>query len=360
MKQKLVYISSEWMYDVDMGILNYISEEYEVHWFFMNNEQSPRVKKEDVVSYAQQNDIKLYWKNNNIKQLSPRKILYYIEMAKEVNAINPDIIIKEEQDFYWALVNKFFIKRKVVYMIHDVLVHSGTHNGRIRQLFTDLTIRMNRHFITFSDSQKQVLLKRYGKKDVFATHLSVKDFGQTTSLRPVFGGRIKLLFFGRIEYNKGLDILIKGLECLFDKGITNIELSICGKGSYWEECLKLVKHPNQYNLQIRFIDNSEIPNLFTSHHFLVLPYRDTTQSGPLMIAANYGLPLFAARHDSFREIYSESCSIMYEEMELGLKQISTLTKEDYDKMHTNCLELKDKFSGENIASEIISYINQIS
>ena len=338
------------MYDVDMGILNYISKVYEIHWFFMNNEQSPRVKKEDVVNYAQQNGIKLYWKNNCIKQLSPRKILYYIEIAKVINAINPDIIIKEEQDFYWALVNKFFMKHKIVYMIHDVLVHSGTHNGRVRQLFTDLTIKMNRHFITFSDSQKQVLLNRYGNK----------DFGHATSLRPVFGERIKLLFFGRIEYNKGLDILIKGLEHLFDKGITNIELSICGKGSYWDECLELIKHPNLYDLQIRFIDNAEIPNLFTSHHFLVLPYRDTTQSGPLMIAANYGLPLFAARHDSFREIYSDSCSIMYDKIELGLEQISTLTKEDYDKMHTSCLELKNKFSGENISSEIISYINQIS
>lgn len=72
MKQKLVYISSEWMYDVDMGILNYISEEYDIHWFFMNNEQSPRVKREVVANYARQYSIKLYWMNNSLKSATYR------------------------------------------------------------------------------------------------------------------------------------------------------------------------------------------------------------------------------------------------------------------------------------------------
>ncbi len=348
------------MYDVDMGILNYISEEYEIHWFFMNNEQSPRIRKEVVANYARQYGIKLYWMNNSIKQLSPRKILYYKKMAKEINGIKPDIIIKEEQDFYWALVNKLLMKKRAIYMIHDVLVHSGTHNGKIRQLFTDFTISMNYRFITFSDSQKQVLLKRYGEKKVFSTHLSVKDFGQPTIVRPTFGSTIKLLFFGRIEYNKGLDVLVNELETLYDKGITNIQLSICGKGSYWKVCEKLIKHPRQYNLQIRFIDNDEIPNLFTSHHFLVLPYRDTTQSGPLMIAANYGLPLLAANHASFREIYDESCSILYNDIKLGMKQLTSLTEAQYDEMLAGCKKLKDRFSGRMIASEIVNYIKQIS
>ena len=361
MKQKLVYISSEWMYDVEMGILNHISEKYEIHWFFMNNELAPRVSRQEVEAFVQKYSIKLYWMNNNIKQLSPRKILYYHKMAKVINAIHPDKIIKVEQDFYWSLVNIFFMKQKAIYMIHDVLVHSGTHNGWVRQLFTDFTIRMNKHFITFSNSQKSILLDRYGKnKDVFSTHLSVKDFGKPAVMRSADGDVVKLLFFGRIEYNKGLDILIDGLENLFGKGNKNIELSICGKGSYWEECERRIKHLEHYDLQIRYIDNAEIPNLFTSHHFLVLPYRDTTQSGPLMIAANYGLPLLASNQDSFKEIYDGDCSILYDDIKDGLKNITSLTKEEYDKMLLKCTELKEKFSGKVIATEIINYINQIS
>lgn len=361
MKQKLVYISSEWMYDVEMGILHHISEQYEIHWFFLNNELAPRVSRQEVEAFVQRHSIKLYWMNNNIKQLSPRKIFYCLKMAKVINAIHPDMIIHVEQDFYWSLVNKFFMKKKAIYMIHDVLVHSGTHNGWVRQFFTDFTIRMNKHFITFSNSQKNILLDRYGKnKDVFSTHLSVKDFGRPTAIRPAYGDVAKLLFFGRIEYNKGLDILIDGLENLYGKGCKNIELSICGKGSYWKECEKRIKHPGHYDLQIRYIDNAEIPNLFASHHFLVLPYRDTTQSGPLMIAANYGLPLLASNQDSFKEIYDGDCSILYDHIEEGLMKIASLTSEEYENMLLKCTELREKFSGKVIASEIMNYISQIS
>lgn len=349
------------MYDVEMGILNHISEQYEIHWFFLNNELSPRVSHQEVEAFVQKYSIKLYWMNTNIKQLSPRKILYYHKMGKVINAILPDKIIKVEQDFYWSLVNKFFMKKKAIYMIHDVLVHSGTHNGWLRQLFTDFTIRMNKYFITFSKSQKNILLDRYGKnKDVFATHLSVKDFGKPTVARPVYGDVVKLLFFGRIEYNKGLDILIDGLEKMYGKGCKKMELSICGNGSYWKDCEKRIKDIEQYNLQVRYIDNAEIPNLFASHHFLVLPYRDTTQSGPLMIAANYGLPLFAANHGSFKEIYAADCSILYDDIDDGLTKVASLTNEEYEKMLLKCAELRDKFSGKVIASEIMNYISQIS
>lgn len=356
---RFVYVSSEWMYDVDMGILNHISEKYDVHWFFMNNECSPRVSRQEVESFARQNSITLYWMNNQIKQLSPRKIIYYHKMAKVINSLSPDIIVKEEQDFYWSIVNKLFMHKDAIYVIHDVLVHSGTHNGWLRQLFTDYTIRMNKHLITFSESQKKKLLKRFGNKDVFSTHLSVKDFGQPTVERPDFEDKVKLLFFGRIEYNKGLDILINALEKMYDMGCNNIDLSICGKGSYWNQCEKLIKNKERYNLQIRFIDNSEIPNIFASHHFLVLPYRDATQSGPLMISANYGLPLLASDQESFKEIYDDSCSIIYTDIENGLKQICSLTIARYETMLLECQKLKEKFSGEVIANEILNYIRTL-
>lgn len=78
-----------------------------------------------------------------------------------------------------------------------------------------------------------------------------------------------------------------------------------------------------------------------------------------MIAANYGLPLLAANHSSFREIYDESCSILYDDIQIGLQQLSSLTEVKYDKMLTECKKLKDRFSGKKIASEIINYIKQI-
>lgn len=357
--ETLVYITSEWMYDVDMGILKNITDKYQVHWFYLSNPSSPRVKKSEVIRYAHDYGIKIYWFDNVIKQLSPRKLLFYYRLSKVIEKIKPDVIIKVEQDFYWSIINKLFMKIESIYCVHDVLIHSGTHNRWIRQLYTNLTVHMNSNFITFSEAQKKIFMKRFKGKNVYSTHLSVKDFGSSSRRFLFFEDKIKLLFFGRIEYNKGLDILIKGLERSCQNGGSNIELSIYGKGSFWNNCKQLIKSIENYNLQIRYIDNEEIADLFCSHHFLVLPYRDTTQSGPLMIAANYGLPLFAADHESFREIYDNTNAIFYNSIDEGLAKLEAMDRQQYELLLSNSSLLKKKFSAECISNEIKEIIRII-
>jgi glycosyltransferase involved in cell wall biosynthesis len=53
---------------------------------------------------------------------------------------------------------------------------------------------------------------------------------------------------------------------------------------------------------IHHIDNNMLINIFSHAHYLVLPYRDGTQSGPLMIAYNHNLPVIASNIDSFKEL----------------------------------------------------------
>ena len=78
-----------------------------------------------------------------------------------------------------------------------------------------------------------------------------------------------------------------------------------------------------------------------------------------MIAANYGVPLLAASHDSFKEIYKDDCSILYDDVIDGLKRVSTLSKDQYLCMLDKCQDLKIQFSGKAIASEILNYIRCI-
>jgi glycosyltransferase involved in cell wall biosynthesis len=52
---------------------------------------------------------------------------------------------------------------------------------------------------------------------------------------------------------------------------------------------------------IRFIGNDEVADFFINSHYLVLPYRDATQSGPLKIAFHYNVPVIASDISSFKE-----------------------------------------------------------
>lgn len=355
MKQKLVYISSEWFFDTDKNILKYLSEDYEVFWLYITDGKFSRVDKSVICDYARDNNLSLHLLLNKRKQLSPANLFFYNKVKKLISRIEPKIIIKVEQNMYWSLVS-MFMKIKTIYMIHDVLVHSGTHNGWIRQLLTNLSIKMSNDFIVFSHSQYQILHSKYPRKNIFTTHMSIKDFGTSKKKRPDISDEIRLLFFGRIESNKGLDNLISCLENKYSKGEKKIKLTICGKGSFWPTCENLIKNKQNYNLQVRFINNDEIPDIFASHHFLALPYRDATQSGPLMIAANYNLPILATIQDSFKEIYTDKMAIYNDDIKMGLDCLEQINAATYKAMLLECEKLKTKFSEKSIAKEIIIFL----
>lgn len=355
MKQKLVYISSEWFFDTDKDILKYLSEVYDVFWLYITDGKFSRVDKSVICDYAKENKLSLYLLLNKRKQLSPTNLFFFYKIKKQISTIKPSIIIKVEQNIFWSLAS-LFMKTKTVYIIHDALVHSGTHNGWVRQLFANLTIKMNSNFIVFSNSQYKILHSKYPRKNIYVTHMSIKDFGPSKKERPNISDEIRLLFFGRIESNKGLDKLISCLEHKYSKGDNKIKLTICGKGSFWATCEKLIKNKKIYNLQVRFIKNDEIPDIFASHHFLALPYRDATQSGPLMIAANYKLPILATNIDSFKEVFTDKMGIYNDNINIGLDCLEKIDAATYKSMLFECEKLKDKFSAKSIASGIILFL----
>jgi glycosyltransferase involved in cell wall biosynthesis len=169
------------------------------------------------------------------------------------------------------------------------------------------------------------------------------------------------LFFGRIDSYKGLDLLIEALEDLYAQGIDKFHLSIKGQGSFWPECEKAIKHQFLFDPDIRFIRDEEIPDLFSSCHFLVLPYRDTTQSGPMMIAIRYGLPVIAPKFPSFTEYCNEGNSILYETGELAkaLKQCAAMDEITYHSLAKNWDSVRAHCSSAAIASHYISFFHEI-
>jgi glycosyltransferase involved in cell wall biosynthesis len=58
---------------------------------------------------------------------------------------------------------------------------------------------------------------------------------------------------------------------------------------------------NVVEKHIRFIGNDEGADFFSNADYLVLPYREATQSGPLKIAFHYNIPVIASDINSFKE-----------------------------------------------------------
>lgn len=259
--------------------------------------------------------------------------------------------------FEFFLVNRALI----VQGVHDVQFHSGIKGEFIVKLSYKWMFCSRRFFCVFSKTQYDIFKILYPNKEVKMVGMSIKNLGCSTIERPNLSAGVKLLFFGRIEYYKGLDLLIRAMEKIHSQGIRNLHLTIAGTGHFWDECKSMIKTISLYTLKIRFIQVEEIPNLMGSHHFLVLPYRDSTQSGPIMIAMNYGLPILAPRLSSFTSIYDEEASIYYdgESIDLALSYLSELSNKDYEKIANNVSKISKRFSESSIASNYINYFNTI-
>jgi len=117
----------------------------------------------------------------------------------------------------------------------------------------------------------------------------------------------KLLFFGSIRRNKGLDLLLRAADLLPGYSIT-----IAGEPherQYYEtQCLPLIRQLRDRGVRIelldRFIREDEVGPLFASHSAVVLPYTKdfVAQSGVLFMALAYDLPVVASEAGGLREM----------------------------------------------------------
>ena len=364
MKRKIVYLNPDAFTDTDLSVLKELSKSYHVTWFYIyESKKNVRLTLEDANSYAQKYNIELRVKDPLVRRRDIRNFKFYYQITKEINSINPDLVYHCERNPYWAICICLFMKCKnVVLGIHDASVHTFNFSFGLLLaiLFKDLTFKFHKNFITFSPNQ-QKYLREYYKLESYLVGMSCKDFGVSYQTPEPINKGIKLLFFGSINIYKGLDLLIVALENLRKKGVTNISLTIAGNGSCWQEYSTLIKTPELYNLQIRFIKNSEIPDLMASHHFLVLPYRNATQSGPLFTAINYELPIIAPNFGCFQETYNNNSAILYEpnELEKALYDLHNLTQTQFNEMKDSCKILKYNFSEEIIAQKYIYVFNTI-
>jgi len=115
-----------------------------------------------------------------------------------------------------------------------------------------------------------------------------------------------ILFFGQIKKVKGLDILIKAMPNIHN----DIHLIIAGKVwkdnfAYYDYLISEFKIQNRIIKIIRYISDQERNLLFMAADAVIIPYREVYQSGVLLMAMSYGLPVIASNIEGNREMISD-------------------------------------------------------
>ena len=361
MKRTLAYVNPDCYVDVDMTVLKHLSRAYEVIWYAVYYTDRPiYYDAEQMSDYAAQYGIRIRLCPRRYRQRDPRNLRFYKEIVRDINAQKADLVYScIAEELYWTLASRELDAPRVL-GLHDVRMHHfGNPLKRLIQSgIRELTIKQSKYVCVFSKNQRELFTRIY-RRDACQLALCSRTLGPSQREIPAFSEGIRLLFFGNIVEYKGLDLLISCLEKLRAEGVDNLSLTIAGAGEFWETCEPLMRTRQMYNPIIRFIDNDEIPDLMATHHFLALPYRDATQSGPLTLALGYGVPVLAPAYGCFLDYCNVRSAVLYESLEEGLRRLASMCNDEYAVMRTQAARQGEAFSEESVARKYIDFFNGI-
>ncbi len=157
----------------------------------------------------------------------------------------------------------------------------------------------------FGVDEKSVTVIRYPINNALPdTGLTPSEAKQNLGLRD---GERAILFFGKIRPYKGIELLLAAFELLLDNESREYRLIIAGEPNnevYVHEIQQTVKRQftqGRVILRLEFIPDDKMEVYLKGADVLVLPYKEIFQSGVLLLAYTFGLPLVATDVGSFRE-----------------------------------------------------------
>lgn len=230
---------------------------------------------------------------------------------------------------------------RTIIVTHNYREHvDRRHIPDIKQLF----YKRFRHFMFYSQSQVELFARDYPAKDRFCLRMPLKDFGRPSHGR--LSPKVTFLFFGLIRDYKRLDLFLEAAaKCSGEKA----RFIVAGRCDNPQKYQLMAQKVADVTCRFDFIPDSEVPDYFADADFLVLPYADSTQSGPLLIALNYATPVIASSLPAFRDFITdgEDGFIMAQHSADCLagifNKILTLTKEQRSCMKQKAVALKNKY-----------------
>ena len=236
----------------------------------------------------------------------PLKILRYFKhlcKEKDIHVIH----FLSGDALYYRMISWSLKHYKVFLTVHDAIKHEAQKSlhKMLRQhiIYTKLfkSIEIVNNLITNSHFQYVKLLKKYPAKNIFyhpfpslVTERIIKGHEVVNELRGING---YILFFGRIERYKGVEILYHAF--ISSKLRERYKLVIAGAGDLYFQ--RDQTDVNDVIFINRYISDAEVADLFLHAKCVVYPYISATQSGVLSLSSYFRIPTIVSNIAYFSE-----------------------------------------------------------
>lgn len=366
--KRLSWISPSYFVDVDLPIIAELQNNVKIFWQVLSFGKTSQELIDFIKSKICSKNIIVEYIDLPHRFYDLRTMSAYCKVLRNAKKYNPDIYYTSLQaaPFGPLIYSLLLPLNRTVAACHNVSTPKGANQELYAKIFTSLHLRTFKNIQVFSDSQKEILYKKYPNKNVLNAPLALKDYGEVKAERQFNEKEIVFLFFGKILGYKRVDLLIKAAQALYDKGYHNFKVKIAGGCKNWDEYKHIIKYPDLFDTSIGYIPNDSIAELFGSCDYFVMPYQDIAQSGAIMVAYRYNLPIILSDLPQFLPfgIDGETGFFFKKESPEDLENVMIKILKGGNSLNSHLRNglskfVKERFSIEAIAAKYMNFFNQL-
>lgn len=228
------------------------------------------------------------------------------KLKKHFESIHFEYVITTMQHMWSIDVSKLVNAKKIVWLCHDPIPHSGS--GKIDTYLGNKFARIADEIVVLTKSFIPVVRDRWNideKHIHFMPHGRQNMYNRTVNEECLYYDNfVNFLFFGYLREYKGLRILARAYKKL-SREYENVTLTIAGSGDFskYEEEFEGLPGVTVYN---QYIADSEVGKYFNGPNVVtVMPYLDATQSGVSLTAMEFGTVIIASDTGGLKEQLDE-------------------------------------------------------
>jgi glycosyltransferase involved in cell wall biosynthesis len=350
--KKIVWLTAGCYLQVDLPFLNILSQKFNVEWIVAASKESYIAQHAN--DYAVQNHIILHIFDMRRRWFHPMSFRESADLMKYVSNINAEVYYFDYTTFphlFWSM-RKCMKGKKLLLAMHHGKAHNGMRFTRLHNVYLQWLKHQPYYFLFFSNSQFGLFETESSRK--FMIPLAINDYGHSETNPPK--DKVVFLYFGHMISTKNVGLLIEAACKLKEQTDKPFVVRVYGHCRNWEQLYQpLVKYPEIFDLRPESIPDKEIPDVFSSAHYLVQPYKTVTQSGPTKLAYGYHLPIIASDLPGFRESIVEDVTGLFFKSE-DVDSLTSLMKrclEEHPQLYTKLRDSQRDYVENNLSVETI-------
>lgn len=236
--------------------------------------------------------------------VSPRRALLqglkpwsHLDLLRKLRLTRPDVIhILNGYGYPWALAIAAFEDAPIITTLHDPSPHPGNKVDAVAFRSGKFTLTRSAGIHIHDEMFRDALRQRFPDKRIFVIRHPSFASRYLRHAKPDIGRTRSVLFFGRVEYYKGIEVLLRAAQLL----PSDVSLTVAGAGALSETEKQLAATlGSRLTLLNRFMKDDEAAALLQQAGVLALPYLQATQSSLPLISAAFGLPVAASAVGTF-------------------------------------------------------------